>query len=159
MLSHVINPCIYFTGLVGLNACVCTLSALFALGRRRVKWLLQLDGGVKLTVVGFNLRRQHSRKVLFMVIILRCNRVTYRVIFSLCHRYVKANRVASSALFASWCVVEYIYLIETLVIISGRSLDAYCNQRFRLNLVFDSFINKGLRAAAPAIHSKKKKNA
>ncbi|PRQ39256.1 hypothetical protein RchiOBHm_Chr4g0423141 [Rosa chinensis] len=133
-----ISPYNYCVGLVGLCVCVCTLSALSALGRRRVpcfvKWSLPPSGRVRLSVAG-SLRRQHSRKaVLKLTIMLRCNRVTYRVIFPLCHRYVKANRVASRALFASWCFFEYMYYVEIPDIISGHTLDAYCNQGFRLNV-------------------------
>ncbi|PRQ18312.1 hypothetical protein RchiOBHm_Chr7g0204591 [Rosa chinensis] len=141
-ILRVISPYPCSVGLVRLCACVCTQctqSALSALGRQRVpcfvKWSLPLSDRVRPSVIGFILRQQHSRKAVHMVIMLRCNRVTYRVIFPLCHRYVKANRVVNRAFFASWCLVQYIYLVETHDSISGHSLDAYCNQGFRFNVL------------------------
>lgn len=90
------------------------------------------SGRVKLNVVKFILHRQYSSS---------------RVNFLLCHRYFKATRVAIGALFASWCLIEYMFIIEILDINLG-----ICNQGFRLNVspfVFNSFINQSLRVAAP----------
>ncbi|PRQ43127.1 hypothetical protein RchiOBHm_Chr3g0465101 [Rosa chinensis] len=120
--------------------CVCKWSRsssgsnVSALARRRVpcvcKWLLPPSGRVKLRVVGVLSRRQHNRKVVPMAFMLR----SHRVLFLLCHRNVKANGEASSALFANWCLFEYMFFVEFPDIISGRTLYAYCNQGFRLNV-------------------------
>ncbi|PRQ18332.1 hypothetical protein RchiOBHm_Chr7g0204801 [Rosa chinensis] len=61
---------------------------------------------------------------------LRCN----RVMFALCHCYVKANGVVCRALFTSWCLLEYMFYVEIPDIISRHTLDGYCNQGFRLNI-------------------------
>ena len=130
----------YLVGCQGHKICagICTLCASSALGRRRivclVKWSQPPSGRMKLSVVGFILRRQHSRKAVLLDIKI-CKRVTYILIFPLCHRCDKANRVASCVvLFASWCLFEYMYfgVVVSLDIISGVLLSTYCNLRFRL---------------------------
>ena len=154
-----------FVGVVGLHVRACTLSALSALGRRRVpcfvKWSLPPSGRVRLSVAGLVFQRQHNW-IAELSDIRICNQVTCQLCFPLCHRSSKANRVAICVvLFANWCLFGYMYfgVVESLGIIPGF-LYTYCNLGFRLHipLVFDSFINKGLSAAALALNSKKKKS-
>ncbi|PRQ38386.1 hypothetical protein RchiOBHm_Chr4g0413331 [Rosa chinensis] len=92
----------------GLCASLCTLCAFSALGWRRLpcscKWLLPLSNRGNLSVTGCSVRWQHNGKAVHMVVMLCCSRVADQVIFPLCLRCitaVKANRVASCALFAS----------------------------------------------------------
>ena len=158
-MSRII-PYLYCVGQNGLCAGLCTLCAFFTLGRWRgfclVKWSHPPSGRMKLSVVGFSIRRQHSRKA-GLVDIRICNRVTYLLIFPLCHRCDKANRVAISVvLFASWCLLEYMYfeVVESLGIIPGF-LSAYCNLGFRLHV--PPLYSTVSLMKAPALYSKKKK--
>lgn len=61
----------------------------------------------------------------------------YNYIIAFCERYLSrislydnAIEVTNRALLISWCLVEYIDLLETFDIISRRYLDAYCNMGF-----------------------------
>ncbi|PRQ39396.1 hypothetical protein RchiOBHm_Chr4g0424711 [Rosa chinensis] len=95
-----------------------------------VKWTQAPSGRMKRSVDGVTSVRQHSGKaMLFVNMLLRD-----RIIFPVCHCYVKVNRVVIRALFANWCLLEYIDFVETLGIISGCSLDAYYNLGFRLHV-------------------------
>ena len=98
-------------GLSGLCPGVCTLCAWFALVRRCVvKWTYPPSGKMKLSVVRYCSVRQHSGKAI-LIALWHC------IIFPVCHHLCKANRVAVCALFANWCMLEYISFVETLVII------------------------------------------
>ncbi|PRQ42649.1 hypothetical protein RchiOBHm_Chr3g0459951 [Rosa chinensis] len=94
-----------------------SLCALSGLMRRRsdcfVKWTNPLSSRMKPSVAGFISVQQHSWKAMLFVMMLLHD----RVIFLLCYRLVKANRVASSALIANCCMLEYTGLVETPVII------------------------------------------
>ncbi|XP_061997433.1 uncharacterized protein LOC133715095 [Rosa rugosa] len=161
---RVISPYTRCVGIVGLFARGCTLCALSALGRRRftcvVKWLLPPSGRVRLHATGCRFQWQHDRKAGRSDIMLCCIRVTDQVIFPSCH-CLEANRTVWSVFFASWCGLEYKCLVESSIdFFSGCTLDADCNMRFRLfvpPLVFVGFIYESLRAATPALVSKKKK--
>ncbi|PRQ55971.1 hypothetical protein RchiOBHm_Chr1g0330531 [Rosa chinensis] len=85
---------------------------------------------MKLSVTEIVFRWQHSGKA------DRNSKLWLRVckIFLVCHHLCKANRVANDALFANWCSLEYIFSVETLVMISGCSLHAYCNLGFRYHV-------------------------
>ncbi|XP_062006577.1 uncharacterized protein LOC133723712 [Rosa rugosa] len=133
-----ISPCIRCVGIVGLFARGCTLCALSALGWRRVpcfvKWSLPPSGRVRLLATGWRFKWQHDRKVGSMEITLCCIKVADRVIFPLCHRW-EANRTVCRAFFASWCGLEYKFLVESShEFFSGCTLVAYCNLGFRHNV-------------------------
>lgn len=54
--------------------------------------------------------------------------ICVNVIFLVCHRYYKENRVVSKTFFASFCILQYIGLVETHVIYYSKLfLDVYCN--------------------------------
>ena len=65
--NNSIIPYHYIVGHKWLCAGLCTLCALSALGRWRIvcfiKWSQPPSGRMKLSVVGFILRRQHDRKL------------------------------------------------------------------------------------------------
>ncbi|PRQ52046.1 putative HAD-like domain, mitochondrial PGP phosphatase [Rosa chinensis] len=107
-----ISPHYFLVGRNGRCLDMHTLCALSSLARRRtvclIKWTQPPSGRMKLSVAGVISVRQHSGKtMLFVMMFLR-----YRVIFPVCHGYVKANGVAFRALFANWCLLEYIDLVE-----------------------------------------------
>ena len=62
---------------------------------------------MKHRVVGYDSVRQHSRKVVLLVVMML---VLSTIIFPLCHRFVKANKVANDALSANWYMLEYVTL-------------------------------------------------
>ncbi|PRQ57700.1 hypothetical protein RchiOBHm_Chr1g0351211 [Rosa chinensis] len=130
----VISPYRVVVGRRGLGPGLHTLCALSALARRRVpcfvKWSQPPSGRMKLSVTEIVFRWQHSGKA------DRNSKLWLRVskIFLVCHHLCKANRVANDALFANWCSLEYIFSVETLVMISGCSLYAYCNLGFKYHV-------------------------
>ncbi|PRQ51065.1 hypothetical protein RchiOBHm_Chr2g0140171 [Rosa chinensis] len=101
-----ISPYHNGVGRRGLCPGLHTLCALSALGRRRVpKWSQPPSGRMKLSVIGRVFGWQHSGKAdLISIIWLRVS-----IYFPVCHHLCKANRIAKSALFAIWCMVEYIF--------------------------------------------------
>ncbi|PRQ39664.1 hypothetical protein RchiOBHm_Chr4g0427731 [Rosa chinensis] len=158
-LMPVISLYHYWVGRRGFCPGMHTQCALSGLTRQQaicmIKWTQSPSGRMKRSVARFTSMRQHSGKAVLFVMMFFCD----RVIFPVCHRYVKANRVAIGALFANWCLLEYIDFVGAFGIISRDSLDIYCNLGFKLHVpppLFCSFINQGLRAAAPAPFQKKK---
>ncbi|PRQ25197.1 hypothetical protein RchiOBHm_Chr6g0280951 [Rosa chinensis] len=115
----------------GLRPGLRTLRAMSALGRRRVpyfvKWSQPLSGRMKLSVTELYFQWQHTRKADS----IGYSWLQVSIIFSVCHHNCKANGVARRALFAKGCMLECIFIDETLVIISGGSLEAYCNLGLR----------------------------
>ncbi|PRQ39215.1 hypothetical protein RchiOBHm_Chr4g0422711 [Rosa chinensis] len=94
-----------------------------------VKWLQPPSDMMKLSVTGSILRWQHSGKVGILGIWLHVSSI-----FPVYHHNCKANGVANDALFAKWCLLEYIGYIENPDIILGCSLETYCNVGFRKNV-------------------------
>lgn len=135
-----ISPYRCRVGLGGLCPVLCTQSVWSALVRWQfgsmIKWTQPPSGRMKRSVSGFISGQQHSRKAGLTILL---HSVSF--IFPVCHRYCKAIEVASDALVSSysllaiWCLLEYIDLVETTVIISGSSLDTYCNLRFRQHVL------------------------
>ena len=82
---------------------------------------------MKNSVAGLFSRRQHSGKADLIVLSHFIG-----VIFPVCHHNCKAIEVASCATLANWCLFEYMNLVETLDIISGRSLETHCNMGLKL---------------------------
>ena len=115
-------------GCSGLCPELCTLSALFALGRQRVtvKWTLPPSGRMKHRATG-NSGWLHSEKAELIGDLW----LYMGMIFLVCRLYCKADGVASYAIPAKWCCLEYMTFVETLAIIVRGSLDAYCNLGFR----------------------------
>lgn len=115
---------------------MCTPSDLSTLGRRRfpcfMKWSLLPSDRVKLSFVGYFLRRQHSGKTVFLVIMLCVS----QVFFLVCRRYIKVNKLANRALFANRCLVEYMFIVDNFNIISIRILG--------FTSLFVFFIDSGL---------------
>ena len=91
-----------------------------------LKWALPSSGSMKRSVVRFLSGRQHSEKADLLVL-----SHSFGLIFLVCHRNCKAIEVANRATLAIWCLFEYMNLIETTDIISGRSLETYCKMRLR----------------------------
>lgn len=71
-----------------------------------------LSGRIKRSIVRFISGRSHSGKIVLIVL-----RFCMSFIFLVWHYYCKTNGLTSGALFASWCMLEYIRLVETLAII------------------------------------------
>ena len=69
---------------------------------------------MKCSVTGLFSNRQHSGKDGLIVL-----SHSIGVIFPVCHCNCKAIEVASHATLANWCLFEYIFLVQTLDIISG----------------------------------------
>ncbi|PRQ26482.1 hypothetical protein RchiOBHm_Chr6g0295101 [Rosa chinensis] len=103
--------------LLGCGLCpgLHTQCALSGLARRLsvIKWTNPPSGRMKQKVTRYDSMRKHGRKAVLFVMML----LSSRVIFPLCHRFVKVNRVTNRTLFANWCMLEYI---------------TYCNMGFRL---------------------------
>ncbi|PRQ38346.1 hypothetical protein RchiOBHm_Chr4g0412841 [Rosa chinensis] len=76
---------------------------------------------MKLSITSNTFRCQHSGKVDLSGLWLRVS-----IIFRVCRQNCKAN----VALFAKWCLLEYVGYVETLDIISGGS----CTMGFRHNV-------------------------
>ena len=92
-----------------------------------VKWTQPPSGRMKRSVAGLFSSRQHSGKASLIALSHSSS-----VIFPVCHHNCKAIEVASCATLANRCLFEYMTLVETLDIISGRSLETHCNMGLRL---------------------------
>jgi hypothetical protein len=69
-----------------------------------------------------------KRSVAGLIVLSHSNDVNFLV----CHRNCKTIKVVSCATLANWCLFEYMILMETPDIISGRSLKTHCNMKLRL---------------------------
>ena len=71
--------------------------------------------------------------------------------------FCKEDEVASCAIPAKWCLLEYMNFVETFAIIVRGSLDVYCDLGLGTMSphVFECFINKGLREAGALLFKKK----
>ena len=110
-----------------------TLRAVSTLGSRRVpcivNWSLPPSGRMKSKVTEFYVQWQHSGET----VCIRILRLRVSIIFPICRQNCKANGVVNVALFANWCLIEYIScLVEIYVVFLGLSLLNCCNLGFRL---------------------------
>ena len=100
-----------------------TLRAVSTLGSLRVpcivNWSLPPSGRMKSKVIELYVQWQHSGET----VCTRILRLRASIIFPICRQKCKANGVVNVALFANWCLIEYIScLVEISAVFSGFSL-------------------------------------